>query len=158
MPALETAIVWLTEGIKDDDAMDLNVPGAGSDLTEDTHHLYTPSTLNQRQKDKALLNVKWLTGLCDFFLFSLKDTRQCAVKKGFGCLLQPENGRGEISYVTRLAASFLPYRSFVVACVLAAKKISHKVTIVSHSPTVSAIESDWPAFKGKDYQQAGSKE
>lgn len=143
--------------------MDLNVPRAGSDLTEDTHHLYTPSTLNQRQKDKALLNVKWLTGLCDFFFFSLKDTRQCAVEKGFGCLLQPENGRGGGggSYVTRLAASFLPYLSFVVARVLAAKKISRgaiKVTIVSHSPPVSAIESDWPAFKGKDYQQAGSKE
>lgn len=46
-------------------------------------------------------------------------------------------------------------------CVLAAKKISRgaiKVTMVSHSPAVSAIESDWPAFKGRDYQQAGSKE
>lgn len=95
------------------------------------------------------------------FFSSLKDTRQCTVEKGFGCLLQTENGQGGRSYVTWFAASFLPYLSFVVACVLAAKKISHgaiKVTMVSHSPAVSAIESDWPAFKGKDYQQAGSKE
>lgn len=54
MPALKTAIVWLTGGgtKADDDALDLIVPRAGSDLTENTHHLYTPSTSSQRQNTR----------------------------------------------------------------------------------------------------------
>lgn len=57
-----------------------------------------------------------------------------------------------------LVASFPPYLSFFVApsCCEKISRCTIKVTMMSHSLAVSAIGSDWPAFKGRDYQQAGS--
>lgn len=143
--------------------MDLNVPRAGSDLTEDTHHLYTPSTLNQRQKDKALLNVKWLTGLCDFFFFSLYE-RHSTVRGGKGLRVfaaaRKTDEEEEVVLRGSLPVLCLICRSLLLVSLLRKRLAAAaiKVTMVSQSPAVSAVESDWPAFKGKDYQQAGSKE
>lgn len=79
MPALKTAIVWLTGGgIKaGDDALDLIVPRAGSDLTEHAPPLHTQH-IEPEAEHKALLNVKWLSGLRDFFFFFFSKTLDSA--------------------------------------------------------------------------------